>query len=138
MFVESLLLLKGHSRSHVTCKALCLFQTKTHSNCSKIDIVIIIHKYKSNSGMDLSLNCCKHVNCVILDLISIRVESKYTFWDLIQIHLSQIKYIAFLDFNSNKKLNSNTLPFLKCYSNTIQIHGSCFHYSSSVSQLVEF
>ena len=25
---ESLLLLKGHSRSHVTCKALCPFQTK--------------------------------------------------------------------------------------------------------------
>ena len=29
MFGELLLLLKGHSRSHVTCKALCPFQTKT-------------------------------------------------------------------------------------------------------------
>ena len=28
MIGESLLLLKGHSRSHMTCKALCSFQLK--------------------------------------------------------------------------------------------------------------
>ena len=35
MIGELLPLLKGHSRSHVTCKALCPFQPKTHSNCNK-------------------------------------------------------------------------------------------------------
>ena len=51
----------------------------------------------------------------------------------IQIQLSQIKYIAFLDFNTNTNFliqihchflftyDSNTLPFLKFDSNTIQI-----------------
>ena len=35
MIDELLLLLKGHSRSLMTYKALSLFQTKTHSNCNK-------------------------------------------------------------------------------------------------------
>jgi len=68
MIVEFLLLLKGRSRSHVTCKALYPFRTKTHSNCSKsyqiehkvkvtviaFNIVITIYKYQENNA-DLNL-----------------------------------------------------------------------------------
>ena len=35
MVGESLLLLKGHSKTHMTCKALCPVQTKIHSSCNK-------------------------------------------------------------------------------------------------------
>ena len=40
MIGESLLLLKGHSRSHVTCKVLCPFQTKTQ--CYKIEYKVTV------------------------------------------------------------------------------------------------
>jgi len=46
MIDELLLLLKGHSRSLMTYKALSLFQTKTHSNCNKS--YDIDHKVKVN------------------------------------------------------------------------------------------
>ena len=65
---------------------------------------------------------CEHM----LPSVDDRVWSKYTFWDQIQIHLSQIKYkcIAFLDFNSN----TNTLLFF------IQIR---FKYVDRVSIIVQ-
>ena len=67
---------------------------------------------------------------LVIAIIS-RVGSKYTFWDQIQIQLGQAKYIAFLDFNTNKnfqykytaillfKYESNTLPSQKFDSNTV-------------------
>ena len=52
-----------------------------------------------------------------------RFQFKYKFSIQIQIHC----HFLF-------KYNSNTLPFLKFDSNTIQIRGPCFHYSSRVPQ----
>ena len=74
MIGESLLLLKGHSRRHMTCKALCPFQLKCISY--KIEykatvmvcfiIVLTVHKYEdSNVDFNLFLNCCKLDNCVM-------------------------------------------------------------------------
>ena len=75
MLVELLLLLlEGHSRSHVTCKVQCRFQTKTQSNYSKsykIEYKVTfflhllkIHKYEeSNIDLNLFLNCCEVGNC---------------------------------------------------------------------------
>ena len=64
---ESLLLLKGHSRSHMTCKALCLFQLKCVVVIVKVTrFFLTVHKYEeSNVDFNLFLNCCKLGNCVI-------------------------------------------------------------------------
>ena len=78
MIGESLLLLKGHSRSHVTCKALCPFQLKCvvvlvevtrliQSNNNGFFVLLTVHKYEdSNIDFNLFLNCCKLGNCVML------------------------------------------------------------------------
>ena len=48
------------------------------------------------------------------------VWSKYTFWDQMKIQHGQIKYIAFLDFNSNTIFQ---LKYTAIFDfNTIQIH----------------
>ena len=51
MIGELLPLLKGDSRSRVTVKAVCPFQTKTHSNCNnsykidyKVTVTVILFK----------------------------------------------------------------------------------------------
>ena len=62
IIVELLLLLNGHSRSHVTCKALRPFQTKTHSNCSKI--YKIEHKVTITWSDDIAKSGC----CRLLDI----------------------------------------------------------------------
>ena len=78
MIGESLLLLlKGHSTSHITCKALCPFQLKcilvvirvTRLNTKQHGIFIIVltvHKYEESSvDFNLYLNCCKLGNCIM-------------------------------------------------------------------------
>ena len=68
-------------------------------------------------GLDEALEHIRSVRIALNELKLLRVGSKYTFWDQIQIQLSQIKYkyITFLDFNSNKNTliisDSNTWPF---------------------------
>ena len=76
MIGESLLLLKGHSRSHMTCKALCPFQLKCvvvivkvtrliRSN-NNVLLLLTVHKYvENNVDFNLFLNCCKLGNYVI-------------------------------------------------------------------------
>ena len=78
MMGESLLLLKGHSRSHMTCKALCPFHLKciiVVIKVTKIEykatvmeffiIVLTVHKYEEISvDFNLFLNCCKLGNCL--------------------------------------------------------------------------
>ena len=76
MIGESLLLLKGHSRSHMTCKALCPFQlkcvvvivkvTRLIQSNNNVLLLLTVHKYvESNVDFNLFLNCCKRGNCVI-------------------------------------------------------------------------
>ena len=75
MIGESLLLLKGHSRSHMTCKALCPFQlkcvvvivkvTRLIQSNNNVFFLLTVHKYEeSNVEFNLFLNCCKLGNCV--------------------------------------------------------------------------
>ena len=65
MIGESLLLLKGHSRSHMTCKALCPFLLK----CIVVVVRVTrlsVNKYEESSVVfTLFLNCCKLGNCVV-------------------------------------------------------------------------
>ena len=58
MIGESLLLLKGHSRSHMTCKALCPFQLKCVVVIVKVTrliqsnnngFLLTVHKYEESN-----------------------------------------------------------------------------------------
>ena len=70
MIGESLLLLKGHSRIHMTCNALCPFQDYKIEYKATVMIyfiiVLTVHKYEeSNVEFNLFLNCCTLGNCVM-------------------------------------------------------------------------
>ena len=75
MIGESLLMLKGHSRSYMTCKALCPFQLKCVAVIVKVTRLIqsnnnvffglTVHKYvERNVDFNIFLNFCKLGNCV--------------------------------------------------------------------------
>ena len=80
MIGESLLLLKGYSISHVTCKVLCALQTNIHSSYNNnykmeykvtvmgifFNIMITVHKYQE-SNVDITWLC--YFTCYIVSYV---------------------------------------------------------------------
>ena len=115
-----------------TFKYLSTFLDESLSFCDLVDYV-----YKRACFFLLrKLNILMLVSIFSHCSLVIRVGSKYTFWDQIQIHCFlrfQFKYKFPIQIQITAILYSKTLPFLKFNLNMIQIPGPCSHYSSSVS-----
>ena len=110
----------GHGES-------CYRKLCVNPNLYKNRTVIVLH------SMYGGLVCLKKYS----PRLYTRVGSKYTFWDQVQIQLSQIKYIAFLDFNRNTLpfFVLNTVPFwrkkiqyMECVSIIVQVHHSAWNF----------